>query len=147
MPDDDPSGVSPGSVGIGTQSLDRLNKARSAACTLTTWPMCRQRLAAAIWIVADSQLIRRDRSSSIERFAVATVATSLALGGCQMNHERQGEALEPQNVEVPPNKGELPEKQDLGKGGEDEHELTKPLPRGTFRPVTDPGEPTSVEEK
>jgi hypothetical protein len=34
MPDDDPSGVSPGSVGIGTQSLDRLNKARSAACTI-----------------------------------------------------------------------------------------------------------------
>jgi hypothetical protein len=64
-----------------------------------------------------------------------------------MNYERQGEALEPQNVEVPPNKGELPEKPDLGKGGEDEHELTKPLPRGTFRPVTDPGEPTSVEEK
>jgi hypothetical protein len=64
-----------------------------------------------------------------------------------MNSERKEEALEPQNVEVPPHQGELPEKPDLGKGGEDRHEPTRPLTPGPFRPIVDPGEPTSVEEK
>jgi hypothetical protein len=76
---------------------------------------------------------------------VAIANDSLASGGRRVNSKPQEKALEPQNMEVPPHKVELPEKPERGKGSEDRHEPTRPLPRGPFRPVTDAGEPTNVE--
>ena len=63
-----------------------------------------------------------------------------------MNSEPEEEALKPQEAALPPGQGELPEKPSMGKGGEDPHQPASPLPQGPFRPITDPGEETGVEE-
>jgi hypothetical protein len=72
-----------------------------------------------------------------------------------MNSQGEEKPLEPQGVEVPANRAELPDQPNPGDGtgkepdqGSDDSRPEKgSLPRGPFRPIADPGQETDVEER
>jgi len=62
-----------------------------------------------------------------------------------MTAERRPKVLHPRSVELTATQGDLPAEPSEGKGGDDRRDPSRPLRRGRFRPITDPGEPSSVE--
>ena len=63
-----------------------------------------------------------------------------------MTTEREESNLEPTVVELKPEQAEIPDTLVQETHPEDRRHLRPPLPRGPFRPVTDLGEETTVEE-
>lgn len=63
-----------------------------------------------------------------------------------MSTDHRENEIEPEKVELRPEYGELSDTPVDEKPGDDRHHLRPPLPRGPFRPVTDLGEETIVEE-
>lgn len=64
--------------------------------------------------------------------------------GGPMSTELPADSLEPQPLTLTPAEGALPDKPTMGGGGDDAREARHPLPRGPFRQIADPGEPTMV---
>jgi hypothetical protein len=63
-----------------------------------------------------------------------------------MTTEREEPDLDPREVELKPAQAEIPDTPVQETHGEDRRHMRPHLPRGPFRPVTDLGQETTVEE-
>lgn len=63
-----------------------------------------------------------------------------------MASDRSEDTAKPQPIELAPGGGTLPATPTEGKGSDDPREARRALPRDVFRPTTDPGEQSTVEE-
>jgi hypothetical protein len=63
-----------------------------------------------------------------------------------MKSDREEATVEPDKVELTPESAQIQDTPVPEKPGEDRRHMRPPLPRGPFRPVTDLGEETTVEE-